>query len=150
MTGAVDRAAALLARRIGVRVDGSMRCTSFWKNCELEPRSYETPMSSRPVRLTKMIFALIATCGVRMSSSWRRATTCGRFDGTSEMRSLLVAVSAVTAPRTAQLREPVDPPLEAPGPAVGAPSPAAVPAAAPPQSRDRSDSAIFTSDAALA
>jgi len=57
-------------------------------------------MSWMPVRLTKMIFALIATCGVRTSSCWMRATISARRDGASVMMSLLVALSAAIEPRT--------------------------------------------------
>jgi hypothetical protein len=45
------------------------RWMSLLKNCVVVATSYVSPMSWSCVRLTKMIFALIATCGVRTSRS---------------------------------------------------------------------------------
>ena len=100
-------------------------------------------MSSRPVRLTKMIFALMATCGVRTSSSWRRATISGRCDGTSVMSSLFVAVSTVTEPRMRHVAPTLTVAADAPGVAAAALCGAV-------QSRESSVCRIDCSDVAFA
>jgi len=84
-------------------VRGSGRCTSLLKNCVWEPRSYFTPSSSTSVRSTKMIFAWIDTCGVRMSSPLTNSSTrVMRLEISVITRALLVE-SATTAPRLVRI-----------------------------------------------
>src|SRR6266480_3988396 len=79
-TNASGTPSPLVSTAFAVR--GSGRCTSLLKNCVWDPRSYLTPSSSTSVRSTKMIFAWMDTCGVRMSSPLTNSSTrLMRLDG---------------------------------------------------------------------
>ena len=59
-------------------------------------------MSSMFVLLTKMILALIPTCGVRTSRLRTYCRTSARREAVSVMISVLVVLSAATRPRATQ------------------------------------------------
>ena len=87
----------LVSTALAVR--GSGRWMSLLKNCVWEPRSYLRPRFSTSVRSTKMIFAWIDTCGVRMSRPRTNSSTRLTRLEISVSTSALLVVSVTTAPR---------------------------------------------------